>query len=347
MSRKALHQLLQQYLNGTCTPAEKDIIERWYDLLNSNISLSQISREELQEIEDRLWEKVSAGTIEKRPEKKLYGRVVWISSAAAACLALFFLINSYLEKPYSVPQNAGFVIDDTSEYIVQENTSNKIVAIKLEDNSEVFLKPFSVLTYPKKFAAKERKVFLTGEAFFKISKNPERPFYLYNINTIVKVLGTSFNVIANEETKVTEVAVSTGKVMVAENDQNVTNESAAANEVVLTPNQKVIYDSKKGKFEKKLVDVPLPVFSPKSTVLNKTPGVFVLSETPLKNILNLLEQMYGIEILVENDELNDCKITGDISSENLYDKLDIICQSLESTYLIDGTKIYINGKGCK
>lgn len=344
MSRKAFHQLLQQYLNCTCTPKEKDIIEYWHELIDHKVSLKDMDEEGLQKIEDKLWEKIATDTIDTKQRKILPNNFIWMGNIAACLLMViafgiyYFNFNNLQKIPSS------FMAGNTADHILKENKSDKAILIKLEDNSEVLLQPSSVLTYPKTFALNKRKVFLSGEAFFKVSKNDGRPFYVYNKNTIVKVLGTSFNVIAKEQSEITEVAVRTGKVIVLENKTNVSETQTAANEVALTPNQKVIYDSIRKKFEKKLVDIPLPVSREAYSIQAEK---FVLSKTPLKEILFLLEQVYDVEIIAENKKLNNCKITGDISSENLYDKLDIICQSLKSSYLIDGTKIYINGKGCK
>ncbi len=344
MSRIALHQLLQKYLNGACTPKEKEIIEYWYELIGDNVSLKEMDEEGLQKIEDKLWEKIAADTVDTKLRKILPSNFIWMGSIAACFLivVVFGIYNFSFNNLRKMP--SGFIAGNTEDNIVKENRSNKVIRIKLEDDSEVLLQPSSVLTYPKAFALDKRKVFLSGEAFFKVSKNDRKPFYVYNKNTIVKVLGTSFNVIAKEQSEITEVAVRTGKVIVLENKTNFSETPTVANEVALTPNQKVIYNSIRKKFEKKLVDIPLPVSREAYSIQAEK---FVLSETPLKEILVLLEEVYDVEIIAENKELHDCTITGDISSENLYDKLDIICQSLKSSYLIDGTKIYINGRGCK
>jgi len=348
MSRKALHQLLQQYLDGTCTNEEKKIIEYWYKLLDQNASLADMGDEELKNVEQRLWENISK-TRNVKQIKESPVRIIWIRSiAAAACLAGILILSTYyFHFGNKLSPDAALVINSANGYIIKENNTNKALTIKLEDKSEVLLQPASVLTYPKNFDAHERKVFLSGEAFFKISKNVKRPFYLYNKNTIIKVVGTSFNVISKDDSEITEVTVRTGKVIVFENKTNAGGDNIITNGVVLTPNQKGVYNSGKKNFEKKLVDIPLPIPQEKNTKSTGLSGKFVLSEASLKDILPLLEQMYGIEIIVENKDLYQCQITGDISSENLYDKLDLICQSVKSNYMIDGTKIYISGKGCK
>ncbi|MEJ0105234.1 MAG: DUF4974 domain-containing protein [Bacteroidota bacterium] len=73
---------------------------------------------------------------------------------------------------------------------------------------------------------------------------------------------------------------------------------------------------------------------------------FVFDESPLSDVLNALQAAYGITIETENNNLNNCHFTGDISRQSLYDKLDILCKSTQCSYEVRGTSIYIRGKGC-
>lgn len=94
-------------------------------------------------------------------------------------------------------------------YIASEiNESGK--TIELADGSTVTLNGKSSLSYPRSFDSKERRVKLSGEAFFSIAKNPKKAFVISVENAEIKVLGTSFNV--NSSTNHVEVLVETGKV---------------------------------------------------------------------------------------------------------------------------------------
>ncbi|MEI7736743.1 MAG: DUF4974 domain-containing protein, partial [Ferruginibacter sp.] len=118
------------------------------------------------------------------------------------------------------------------------------------------------------------------------------------------------------------------------------------NGVILLPNQKVIYDETARQFVSSLVDRPLPVIYNDSANQKVTAGNMAFAETPLKTVLPLLEKNYGIEIVAENEALYKCLFTGDINLQELYTKLDVICQAVGATYEVKGTKILIKGKGC-
>ena len=143
------------------------------------------------------------------------------------------------------------------------------------------------------------------------------------------------------------MSVVTGTVQVYENKSLVVydNNRKEANGVILTPNQKVVYKEDKRQFTATLVNDPSPIPGEASHAVLK-PADFVFHEASLADVLKLLEKTYGIEMLTENSRLNHCLFNGDINKYNLYTKLDIICQSLNATYEINGIKILIKGPGC-
>ncbi|MCR6718728.1 MAG: FecR family protein [Chitinophagaceae bacterium] len=84
--------------------------------------------------------------------------------------------------------------------------------IALADGSKVWLNADSKIQYPARFTGNTREVFLNGEAFFDIEKNPEKPFIIHLTNGTIRVLGTSFNVKAYDGETIVETSVATGKV---------------------------------------------------------------------------------------------------------------------------------------
>ena len=99
----------------------------------------------------------------------------------------------------------------------------------------VTLNSNSKLEFPAKFASDKREVTITGEAFFEVKPNPEKPFVINAGGAQVKVLGTSFNVSAYPKTDAVEVIVKTGKVQVTQKTEQL---EAETNEVILTPGEK-------------------------------------------------------------------------------------------------------------
>lgn len=340
MSRKDFHLLLQRYVEGKSTAEEKDLIEQWYELLGDD-ELPAIQESELMQIESRLWDKIKPRVAEPAIIRPLYTKTWFKWSVAAAivlCISLTFLWNDHSSRDNIYAAVPGF-------YKEQTNKSGKPVSVTLEDGTVITLENGSGIKYPEHFAAEKREVYLNGNAFFNVSKNPNRPFYVYSTKIVTHVLGTSFKITTSENGTISEVAVRTGRVEVYENtDAKDKSFSKKTNGVVLTPNQKVTYSKKENHFETSLVEAPVPVLTAKdssSKIIS-----FTFDDTPLAVVLSSISREYGIDIMVESDNLNNCPFTGEIKEQDLYTKLDIICQVIKASYEIKGTTILIRGKGC-
>lgn len=70
---------------------------------------------------------------------------------------------------------------------------------------------------------------------------------------------------------------------------------------------------------------------------------FVFEETPVSRVLAQLEAAYHIEIITEKDALGKALFSGDIKGQNLFDQLEIICQAVQATYEVRGTRILVKG----
>jgi ferric-dicitrate binding protein FerR (iron transport regulator) len=274
------------------------------------------------------------------PKKNLFRWAAIAASVAGmiAC-AVYFLPKIYRNDPAAL-----FARHLTRGMDEQANLSAHALKLKLEDGSSVTLQPGSRLHFPDHFSAAKREVYLEGEAFFEVSKNPVRPFFVYDNNLVTHVLGTSFNIKMDKQKKMVEVSVVTGKVQVYENQDLLKPDNKRNNGVILMPNQKVIYKEDERQFSATLVSNPLPVAQ--DSLSSIKPGNFAFEDAPLSTVLGSLEKTYGIEIVVENENIYHCLFTGNLVMRSLYDKLDIICQSVKVSYELSGTRILIKGKGC-
>ncbi|MBN8858161.1 MAG: FecR domain-containing protein [Sphingobacteriales bacterium] len=102
---------------------------------------------------------------------------------------------------------------------VQYNTLNnprgsRVVGLTLADGSKVWLNAASSLRYPTAFTGKERKVEITGEAYFEVAHNPAMPFVVSKGGTTVRVLGTHFNINAYDDERSLNVTLLEGRVSV-------------------------------------------------------------------------------------------------------------------------------------
>ena len=163
---------------------------------------------------------------------------------------------------------------------------------------------------------------------------------MYGGEIVTKVLGTSFTVNATKDAKSIQVAVRTGKVSVYEGGSPEQRKSSGKDGVVLTPNEKVEFFVDNKHWVTSLVEEPKPAPS-----VNKGEE-FVFSNTNLGEIIKRVERSYAIDVIIENDSLNTCMFTGDVSAMELYDMLNVICKTTGNSYEVKGTKILITGKGC-
>ncbi len=224
------------------------------------------------------------------------------------------------------------------------NASDTSFSLSLPDGSIVELAAKSRISYRNDFNHTDtRDLYLLGEAFFKIAKNPARPFRVFTNEIITKVLGTSFTVSSFEKDTAIRITVRTGKVgvysQIAANNKN----AAAGNPVglIVTPNQQLVYQKGEQKFQKVLVERPLfvvPVISEMG---------MIYEDTPVEKVFDQLGKFYGINIVFDNELLSKCTVTADLRSESFYEKLDLICKAIGAKNEIVDGQVVIQSNGCQ
>jgi ferric-dicitrate binding protein FerR (iron transport regulator) len=110
---------------------------------------------------------------------------------------------------------------------------SKVIQMTLGDGSRVWLNAGSSITYPVAFLEKERKVSITGEAYFEVAHNPNKPFIVSKGNTTVQVLGTHFNVNAYDDEAALRVTLLEGSVKVGQRAEG----KGQRAEIVLKPGE--------------------------------------------------------------------------------------------------------------
>jgi len=163
--------------------------------------------------------------------------------------------------------------------------------VTLSDGSVVMLNAGSKLSFPTDFRGSERKVYVEGEAFFKVAKNPLKPFIVNVAGNEIKVLGTQFNVSSYPEDEGTQTTLLEGSV-------RFTNTNG--DELILKPNQQVI--SHRGKLD--LQNVQAEDFNA------WTKGEFLFNDVPLSIVMQKLARWYNVEVDVKT-----------IPQKNLYLKI--------------------------
>jgi ferric-dicitrate binding protein FerR (iron transport regulator) len=258
--------------------------------------------------------------------------------AAAACLlavagagVIWYQTGRHTGKPAAMAQ----VIISGYDSLV--NTTRAEKELMLADSSMIDLQPGAAIYYPRTFNGNTREVYLHGSAFFKVHHNPLKHFKVHmNSGLTTEVLGTTFNIVQNKSAGNIEVAVVTGKVLVYRKQ---TQEEG----VILTRNKKVIYNATSSRFTTGIVDNPQPLSKTKASNgdTNAPPEPLAFEETPLQYVLQALSNIYGINMVTENEQLARTHFTGNLSGYNMFMQLDVICKATQTTYEINGTQITI------
>jgi len=195
--------------------------------------------------------------------------------------------------------------------------------LRLPDGSRVWLNAASSLRYPVNFDGDERIVELTGEGYFEVAKNKERPFKVQTRNQVVEVLGTHFNINSYEEEEHTKTSLLEGSVSV----QSLINKKTT----VLIPGQQA-----------QLNDYSLNV---KNVDVNEVAawkdGYFIFNAEGIPSAMRKIARWYGLEISYEGD-IDDKDLAGSVSrSTNVSEVL----KTLELTgivhFKLEGRKIKV------
>ncbi len=349
MNRQAFLALLQRYLDNSCTPAEKQVMDRWYNLLDDEYDekSSPVSREELQET---LWAKIKDQispdeiSVLSSRERRWWQPQPWYW--AAASILLIFGITYLIQQNNLLPERAGGSEQalSTGGWHEERNTGSDSRWLVLEDSTRISLEPGSSIRYATPMPPELRSVQLKGNAFFNVAKDADRPFVVHSGDILTKVVGTSFRIRSEGENF--EVSVATGRVVVEKAPSGGTNSPRSdADGVVLTPNQKVTYFARNKHFVMGLVDTPLPIGLPPTFAAEK--DIFQFEEVPLDQVLSRIEEVYGVKIVLVNESLHSCPFTADLSQQPLYTKLEIIGAALQTTFEVKGTNIVLSGGNCE
>ncbi|MRT93217.1 FecR family protein [Ancylomarina sp. 16SWW S1-10-2] len=205
-------------------------------------------------------------------------------------------------------------------FVCEIGEANK--SIKLDDGSIITLNANSKLIYPKEFSKNERRVELIGEAFFDISKNPNKAFIINAKNAEVKVLGTSFNI--NTTFNKVEVLVKTGKVQFSSIDK-------PENKLILIPGDFASlqeYNLEKG-------------INRDDNYLSWKTRRMIFRDTKLKEVAKVLDRTYHVQIRFQEDELKELPLTSTFDHDQLDNILNYMCSPFNLVYEKNGDQIII------
>lgn len=223
---------------------------------------------------------------------------IWL---AAATVALLVAMSGWLYM----------MLESDPSFVVRTNNTGIVQNVPLPDGTVIKLNNRSKLIYPERFSGNLREVFLEGEAYFDVAHNKRQPFVVRAGELKIKVLGTKFNVNASSQSSLITTTLLEGSI-------DVTNEKK---HLLMKPNQQLRYEVNNGKMS-------LTELSNASREIRWTENMWVLSDTPLLDICQRLEQQFNVKLIIMNDELIGKSFTGEFYTN---ESLESILKTMQMT----------------
>jgi transmembrane sensor len=316
MSETNFDELMKRYLTGQVSEPERVKIEAWLEVKKTE----DAADEELSvEDEERLFQKIVASTqtVDEvkafRPWHKRSPTSPWVMRIAAVLVLVATMIFA-----------VSYFKSDKQR--IMYTSSGAVKKILLADGSLVWLRGISTLSYEIKDG--NRITTFQGDALFEVAKDASHPFLIQCGDATIRVLGTSFNVHAANDSL--EVGVLTGKV-------NVSSHTGSIN---IEPHQKAVLVSGNA------ITQSLPQ-QEVSHLIAQTQYDMKFADATLNQVIVRLAEKFDATITVIDNTVNNCHIAVDLTDNSLEGSLQMITEILDVEYNIQDRKVTLSGKGCQ
>ena len=301
-------EVIYKALRGEATPDELEQVARWHsenpedfqrcaDEVHMQIDMMELYGEE---IRPASWIAVH------------WRKVVRITVQAAAMLAIGLFVGGYISKERTYDMLAEQINTLQVPY-------GQRLKFTLPDGSSVQLNSGAKIEYPSVFKKNLRSAKLSGEALFDVSRDTRRPFVVETFACKVEVLGTRFNVNADERHDVFSTALMRGSVRVS-------SLADPQQQVVLKPHEKVQLSG--GQLSLRTSDDPNEYLWAE--------GLISVSGRSFADILHRFEHCYGVRFDVKLDRMPDIEAMGKIRiSDGIEHALRILQRSCSFHYAYD------------
>ena len=238
-----------------------------------------------------------------------------------------------LDANSSIPKNSSHGARTAEEQIAMNNLATPRggeFKITLEDGTEVWLNAQSSLRYPETFEGDERRVEVTGEAYFKVAKNTEKPFYVVSGGQEVRVYGTEFNVHAYNDEAIIYTTLVEGRISLRPINGN-------KSELMLTPGNQAVFEKADASARVQKVDTDV--------VTSWRSGSFVFENQTLEQIMRTLSRWYDFQYEFVDQKIAKIVFMGSIPRYGSFSEVVDIFQKIGGIHLsLKDGKVVISAK---
>ena len=276
-------ELLQKYIAGNATEAEKQRVRKWIQENPENMR-EYMAQRKLHDM--ALWRTEPVAEENSRERKHFSLRGVCMEAAKiAAVLAIVLLGTHYWTGKHQVPEDKTW----QSIYV----PAGQRAELMLADGTKVWLNSRSTLTFPGSFKGNIRNVKLDGEGYFAVTKNVEQPFIVETNKCNVKVLGTEFNVMAYAADSVWETSLLEGAVEILVPGSNNSGMRLEPNMMASLKGNRLV----KGRIKE-------------ADYFLWREGLLCFNDISVRDMIEKLKLYYGVDIVVNNTRILKNRYTG-------------------------------------
>ncbi|WP_075556786.1 FecR family protein [Parabacteroides timonensis] len=311
--------LLQKYIKNQCSEQELHALLHWLKSPDNHAELDLVVKP--------LWETIDKNMSrpEGEREKELHEEVSLLLSGVKRKdrkisnpevrdknrLNGFYRIAAILILAFSVTFGLLKVLDRPSPQLTYtEKVSNKGEKknIVLSDGTKIILNSDTKLRIPADFNKEERVLEMEGEGFFDVAPDPNKPFIIKSGEARVRVLGTSFDFKSYKEDDFIKLTVSTGKVRVNVDDQDL--------QLSVSPNEHLSVNKVDGNVSKETIQ--------ENNYIKWIQGSLYFNKEPIREVIKTINRTYNCKVILQCKN-RDYKITGTHDNKNIEAVIEAIC----------------------
>lgn len=312
LTKEELDKLRKELDSTDDKQLEKEMFDVW---MEEDFDNQDIDNETIDNLKHRINRQIESGKNRRHitPIRKI------MQIAATILLPIFVISTIYLYHENKSHEN---------EIMTVNTGKGEKASVILPDGTSIALNSSSYFRYnPQDFNKENRLVEFEGEAYFQVAKNPNKPFEIKSKGIEIQVLGTTFNLNVRPDKNIAELALENGRVKLT---STISNQS-----ITMEKEQKAYINLSDGK-----ITVTKDNNIDYSSAWKR--GEIIFRNTRFCDVISRLEDNYGVQIETDYKNAESDLFTGTVTSNNLYEALEIISKTYNLDVNFDEDKIKLS-----